>query len=383
MAVCLCANFASNSGGGGERVLWTAVKAIQGTFPHVISVIYSGDTDVTQTQLLENVLRRFNIALNPKTIHIVPLRRRYWVSASRYPYFTMLGQSLGSYVLAYEAISSFVPDIFIDTMGYAFTLPFVQSVLEIPTAAYVHYPTISTDMLSRLPGVSLAKNIYRRLFAYVYGYVCKQMDVLMTNSSWTQAHMEQLTGKKASKGEIQTIFPPCDTTSLATLSLTPRERSIIYVAQFRPEKDHATVLTAFSILLSNNPHLRTPDGVKLILIGSVRDDCDRRKVEELKGIAKELDVAEQVEFICDAPWDKVVSWLGRGWIGTNAMWNEHFGIAVVEIMAAGLIPIVHDSGGPKLDIVTEFEGKPTGTIFSFSSHGRFPRCNASRICIWV
>ena len=33
------------------------------------------------------------------------------------------------------------------------------------------------------------------------------------------------------------------------------------------------------------------------------------------------------------------------------MWNEHFGIAVVELMAAGLITIAHDSGGPKMDII--------------------------------
>ena len=34
------------------------------------------------------------------------------------------------------------------------------------------------------------------------------------------------------------------------------------------------------------------------------------------------------------------------------MWNEHFGIGVVEMMAAGVVPIAHDSGGPALDIVT-------------------------------
>ena len=307
---------------------------------------------------------RFNITLDPKTIHIVPLYRRDWVSASRYPYFTMLLQSLGSLVLAYEAISSFVPDIFVDTMGYAFTLPFVRSVLEIPTAAYVHYPTISTDMLGRLPEVSIVKNIYWRLFALVYGYVCEQMDILITNSSWTRDHMEQLTGKKASNGEIRVIFPPCDTKALTNLPLTSRDKSIIYVAQFRPEKDHATVLKAFSILLANNPSLRK-ENVRLVLIGSVRDDRDRQKVADLEQETKSLDIHEHVEFICDAPWEKVVSWLGRGWIGTNAMWNEHFGIGVVEYMAAGLIPVVHNSGGPKMDIVTEVAGKPTGMTMSY------------------
>jgi alpha-1,2-mannosyltransferase len=34
------------------------------------------------------------------------------------------------------------------------------------------------------------------------------------------------------------------------------------------------------------------------------------------------------------------------------MWNEHFGISIVEMMAAGLITIAHDSGGPKSDIIT-------------------------------
>lgn len=271
----------------------------------------------------------------------------------------MVGQSFGSLILAYEAISSFVPDIFIDTMGYAFTLPFVSSVLEIPTAAYVHYPTISTDMLSRLPGVSILKHLYWRLFALAYGYVCQQMDVLMTNSSWTRNHMEYLTGKKASKGQIRVIFPPCDTEALTGLPLAPREKAIIYVAQFRPEKDHLTVLKAFCILLSNHPEMRR-ESIKLVLIGSTRDDKDKQKVTSLRLEAERLGIDESVEFVCDAPWDTVVSWLGRGWIGTNAMWNEHFGIGVVEYMAVGLIPVVHDSGGPKEDIVTPLNGKLTG-----------------------
>jgi alpha-1,2-mannosyltransferase len=270
----------------------------------------------------------------------------------------MAFQSLGSLALVYEAMSSFVPDIFIDTMGYAFTLPFVSAVLEIPTAAYVHYPTISTDML-RQPKVSLAKSVYWRLFALAYGQVCRQMDVLMTNSSWTSAHIEQLTGKSARKGQIKVIFPPCDTNALLNLPLSPREKAIIYVAQFRPEKDHETVLRAFSILLTRNPRLREGN-VRLLLIGSTRDERDKQKVQELRRTASDLGISHDAEFICDAPWETVVSWLGKGWIGTNAMWNEHFGIGVVEYMAAGLIPVVHDSGGPKLDIVTEIDSGRTG-----------------------
>ena len=79
--------------------------------------------------------------------------------------------------LAWEALSKFVPDLyigvlptsvyywdyspvaerrsciylfFVDTMGYAFTFHVVAWVAGTPIGAYVHYPTISTDMLARV-----------------------------------------------------------------------------------------------------------------------------------------------------------------------------------------------------------------------------------------
>jgi len=39
------------------------------------------------------------------------------------------------------------------------------------------------------------------------------------------------------------------------------------------------------------------------------------------------------------------------------MCNEHFGIGVVEVMAAGLITIAQNSGGPKADIVGPLDGE--------------------------
>jgi hypothetical protein len=42
----------SNAGGGGERVLWTAVALMQRSEPDVISVVYSGDTDASKEQII-------------------------------------------------------------------------------------------------------------------------------------------------------------------------------------------------------------------------------------------------------------------------------------------------------------------------------------------
>lgn len=48
------------------------------------------------------------------------------------------------------------------------------------------------------------------------------------------------------------------------------------------------------------------------------------------------------------------------------MVDEHFGINVVEFMAAGAIPVAHASAGPLLDIVVPMDGQPTGGFLTLS-----------------
>jgi alpha-1,2-mannosyltransferase len=115
---------------------------------------------------------RFDITLAPQSLHFVFLESRWLVEDSAWPRFTLLGQSLGSMYLVWEALSKFVPDLYIgslrflpppprtternfcyfvaDSMGYAFTFHVVAWLAGIPVGAYVHYPTISTDMLARV-----------------------------------------------------------------------------------------------------------------------------------------------------------------------------------------------------------------------------------------
>ena len=304
-----------------------------------------------------------------------------------YPYFTLLGQSFGSVILAYDAFTLLVPDIFVDTMGYAFALAFSKFCFpKIPTGAYVHYPTISTDMLSSLDAESskginagkgkgwkgFAKRKYWHMFARSYSWVGGNVDVVMTNSSWTQAHIRSLWGprriKRRNVSDVEVVFPPVAVEELEqAINVTEegerhREKVLLYIAQFRPEKNHALILRAFAEFLhsTSNGSARVTENAKLVLIGSVRHSDDATRVYELRLLAHELKIKDDVEFVCDAPWPEVLKWLGKSWIGVNGMWNEHFGIGVVEYQAAGLISVVNDSGGPKEDIVVEFDGGPTG-----------------------
>ncbi|EED23838.1 alpha-1,2-mannosyltransferase (Alg11), putative [Talaromyces stipitatus ATCC 10500] len=374
-----------NAGGGGERVLWAAVKATQERWPKAVCAIYTGDHEVTKAAILERVETRFNIKLHAPTVVLLYLSTRKYVLSSMYPHFTLLGQSLGSLVVAFDAFNLLVPDIYIDTMGYAFTIALCKYLFpSVPTGAYVHYPTISTDMLTSLDddtGIKglnsgagsgwkgTAKRRYWHLFARLYGWVGSKVDVVMTNSSWTSAHINSLWGPSRKRlvahKDATVVFPPTAVKELHSSievndsTESSREPNILYIAQFRPEKNHALILRAFARFLNKHREKSTAEKTpKLILIGSVRHSSpDETHIYHLRLLAHELHIRDQTTFICDASWPTILSYLCTCSIGTNAMWNEHFGIGVVEYQAAGLISVVHDSGGPREDIVINLNGE--------------------------
>ncbi|KMS94369.1 hypothetical protein BVRB_022100, partial [Beta vulgaris subsp. vulgaris] len=147
---------------------------------------------------------------------------------------------------------------------------------------------------------------------------------------------------------------------LCKIPLGNRQPWILSVAQFRPEKDHMLQLEAFALVLSLVKQHR--NRVRLVLVGGVRNSDDQSLVDELVNRAKELEIHENIDFHINASYDELYSLYEKCFIGLHSMWNEHFGIGVVEYMAAGLVTIAHNSGGPRSDIVVPFEGRPVGYL---------------------
>ncbi|KAF7323809.1 hypothetical protein MKEN_00602100 [Mycena kentingensis (nom. inval.)] len=348
-----------NAGGGGERVLWTAISYIQRTNSNVLCVVYTGDITTTKASILEKAQSRFSITLDPNRLHFVFLTRRSLVEDSTYPRLTLIGQSMGSVGLVLEALWKFVPHAYIDTMGYAFTLPVVR-LLGIPAGAYVHYPTVSPPMIARV--TRPAKLLYYHAFMLIYALALRCAQVLVVNSTWTQKHVTAVLEYPpafARWGLVQprVVYPSCDTQKMERLPLNGRERIVLSIAQFRPEKNHAMQIRALQKL--GAAHASYSD-VRLVLVGGCRNPADEARVDSLRALANELGVADRVVFVLNAPYPDVLEWLRRASVGLNTMLDEHFGINVVEFMAAGVIPIVHASGGPLEDIVVPFQGQPTG-----------------------
>jgi len=218
-----------NAGGGGERVLWCGIRALQRQYDFVNCVVYSGDCGYSPKDILSRAKERFNIQLE-RPVEFVFLAKRDWVEAKTWPHFTLLGQSIGSMILGFEALWKFVPDVYIDTMGYAFTYPIFRFIGGCKVGCYVHYPTISTDMLvkvktreatynnsaiiSQSAVLTHAKLIYYRVFAFLYGLAGKCSSVIMVNSSWTRGHIVEIWSKQ---NITHIVYPPCDTFEFAKL----------------------------------------------------------------------------------------------------------------------------------------------------------------------
>lgn len=168
----------------------------------------------------------------------------------------------------------------------------------------------------------------------------------MTNSSWTSGHITSLlklgrgtwaayllnlddSGRaKANKTQDEgdrndrVVFPPCDTSEFLHLPLEDRHQShtLISLAQFRPEKDQAKQLRALAILFERYPQWRDVQvgsgnregtkgqtgidkagsgpskGVKLVLMGSCRDEADERRIDGLRRLAKDLGIEVSPEY---------------------------------------------------------------------------------------
>jgi hypothetical protein len=100
---------------------------------------------------------RFDITLAPQSLHFVFLELRWLVEDRSWPRFTLVGQSLGSMYLAWEALSKFVPDLYIGVLPVVGTLP-LSLMRGVP-------PQIRWGML--LPFTS-----FRGLLAFPLAHMC-------------------------------------------------------------------------------------------------------------------------------------------------------------------------------------------------------------------
>ncbi|URE42320.1 Glycosyl transferases group 1 [Musa troglodytarum] len=208
----------TNDGGGGERVLWCFVRAMQEENPDLDRAVFTVD-DASPQSLAARALDRFGVKLlRPPQEHT-------------YPHFTMIGQSLGSVYLLWEALCKFTPQFYFDISGYAITYSLAR-IFGCKVTCYTNYTTISLDMVSLVFSstaqctimmlqllsdnilLSRCKLVYYTIFSWLSWSVGSCAHLAMVNSSWTRSLIDCLWKIPPL---TKRVYPPCDTSSLQLL----------------------------------------------------------------------------------------------------------------------------------------------------------------------
>jgi len=145
--------------------------------------------------------------------------------------------------------------------------------------------------------------------------------------------------------ESLVIFPPTDVERyLYEENIQDRENIVVSCGRFALEKNQRLI----PIIASKVPE------AKFCIIGTIPTSTRKTSlaiVQQIKEDIKRFNL-KNVEILENLPFTEQLELYKRAKIFLHTMIGEHFGMAVVEAMASGLVPVVHKSGGPWLDILS-------------------------------
>ena len=382
--------------GGGEKVLWRMITSLISYYdntttknnfqnmPKLKINIISGRKDDKQI-LLNKLKSRFGIDLLKQNnnininklvyeVELISMESGYMLRPKNF--LTMLLQILAQIYFAIEIITKIYSDVYCDTTGLPFTYFILKYLGHAKVTAYTHYPFISKDMIYQVqnnkPGVhsrgNLNKNKFiRKIKIWYYNLILKIYKIMgnkclsfaYVNSTWTFNHMKETWDELYKTNKLIILYPPCSISLYREAAKNDnRQNIIVSFSQFRPEKNQILqikILAQLKKKLSIYPEL---EDLELHLIGGVRNEEDQKLFDDLKIFARQLGVEKYVKFLKNGSTEEIMEEFSKAKIGIHTMIDEHFGINLIEMMAAGLILVTHNSAGAKDDILKNEGEKP-------------------------
>jgi len=247
------------------------------------------------------------------------------------PFLRIYQSTLSSYFFFKKLMKTYKPDFLVVTQGPTF-IP--KSMAE-KTIVYVHFPT-DLEISER----DYTSNIWKRLYIQPYFFISNNIDYLkkatiITNSNYTRNAI-----KKVWNIDSTVIYPPCPQYSFPLedkINTNTDTKTICTLGRFVPQKEYETILK----IAKERPQL------KFELIGGVAEE-DIPYLNSLKNKAP-----KNVTFNVNVTDNQKMEILKKSKILIHSFKGEHFGIALIEAMSAGLIPVSHNSGAAKEDNIVE------------------------------
>ena len=201
----------------------------------------------------------------------------------------------------------------------------------IPHLRYLYYPHVYSRILPRvyLKPAYLFSNALIALFRFM-----TYNPLVLTNSRFSAAVIKRFLGVKP-----VVLYPPVEVERYLPFAESKRRKDI--------------VLTISRIELSKGLELipeiaMSARRAKFVVVGALASPDYLRS---LRLRIRALNLQDRVMVVPDLSEGLKLELMKKAKVYLHPMRYEHFGIAVVEAMAARLVPVVHKSGGPWTDIV--------------------------------
>jgi len=250
----------------------------------------------------------------------------------------------------------FIPDraVFADALGLDLsTVDLHPRVLQSPRDVGRYDLFVNLSHFTVLPPTA-RRNLLAIFFPQLQSEWVRDYDLIATISRYSAEWITKYWGAT----DVAVAYPPVSASHVAPV---PKERLIVSTGRFFEadagnNKNHLLMVRAFKTLRA-----RGLTDWRLVLAGSTAPE----HAGYLARVRAEADGAP-VAIVTDAPFEALRDLYARAAIYWHAAGfdrdgltlvpsaAEHFGIAIVEAMAAGAVPIVPDTGGPT-EIVTEPE----------------------------
>lgn len=300
--------------GGGECVCFNVIEALQDD--HNVTFITDRQPDITDRN------RYYGTAVDPTKITVYQVPSRVHQLLKLFPdRFWRFKQQLFNHHLhriedEYDLIFSTIDEFELNNHS-------IQ---------YIHFPKFLRSAPGAIGEDSLVYAVYDRLCDLLYPVSSNPLTdtTVLTNSHWTKAILQ--TGYDV---DADVVYPPIDTDAFSPVPWEDRESGIVTVGRLSPEKRLLELIDVVESLVARG------HDIHYHLVGpsdhSAYAKRVKQRVAELPYVHLEGAVSKQ----------RLGTLLSTHRYGLHGMHNEHFGIVLAEMVAAGMLPASHASGGPQ------------------------------------
>jgi glycosyltransferase involved in cell wall biosynthesis len=142
--------------------------------------------------------------------------------------------------------------------------------------------------------------------------------------------------------QAEILYPPVDVETLRKVALNSRHREnmILVISRIAPDKQIENAIEVAKILRERG--IAKEKG--MVIAGNLHH-YDEQYYQQMKKMIADYDVSDYVSLQTNISFNRLVQLMQLAKVYFHPKVDEHFGISIVEAMAAGLVPIVSDVGG--------------------------------------